>query len=74
MVQCPWFYLVSNSILIKNLELQILVFELLSFGRLMIFSYNHTFFCDILGIASFGALTGISSLITAILGFACYPL
>lgn len=77
--QCYALLAVTNIIvfvivLIKNLEVQILGFFLLSFGRLALFSCHHTYLLDVFGIEFFGTLNGISSLIAAIIGFTSYPL
>lgn len=61
-------------VLMKNLEVQILGFFLLSFGRLLLFSCHHTYLLDLFGIEFFGTLNGISSLLAAIIGFTSYPL
>lgn len=61
-------------ILIRNLELQIVGFSMLSFARLFLFSCHHTYILDKFGIEFFGTLNGISSLVAAIFGFISYPL
>ena len=59
---------------IRNLEIQILGFSLLSFGRLLLFSSHHAYLLDKFGIEFFGTMNGISSLFAAIIGFSSYPL
>ena len=73
-VLCMLNIAVIGIVLTNNLELQILGFMFLSFGRLMLFSCHHTYLLDVFGIANFGTLNGISSMIAAILGFSSYPL
>lgn len=60
--------------LIRNLEVQIVGFSLLSFARLFLFSCHHTYLLDRFGIEFFGTLNGLSSLFAAIVGFISYPL
>ena len=64
----------AGKVFVNNLKVQVLTFLLLSFGRLLLFSCHHTYLLDVFGIANFGTLNGISSLIAAILGFSSYPL
>jgi hypothetical protein len=71
---CILNIVIMTIILVKNLELQILGFALLSFGRLMLFSCHHAYLIDVFGMASFGTLNGISSFLAAMLGFSSYPL
>ena len=61
-------------VLIKNLEIQMLGFSLLSFARLLLFSCHHAFLLEKFGIEFFGTLNGISSLFAAIIGLVSYPL
>lgn len=65
---------IVGIVLVKNLEVQILGFALLSFGRLMLFSCHHAYLIDTFGMTNFGTLNGISSFLAAILGFCSYPL
>jgi len=65
---------IVGIILINNLEIQILGFALLSYGRLMLFSCHHAYLIDVFGMAYFGTLNGISSFFAALLGFVSYPL
>ncbi|GFH44718.1 hypothetical protein CTEN210_01192 [Chaetoceros tenuissimus] len=65
---------VMGIVLVKNLEVQILGFTVLSFTRLLLFSTHHTFLLDRFGIGNFGTLNGISAFVAAILGFSSFPL
>mmetsp|Transcript_21764 Transcript_21764/g.60455 ORF Transcript_21764/g.60455 Transcript_21764/m.60455 type:complete len:120 (-) Transcript_21764:4055-4414(-) len=47
-------------VLMRNFEIQILAFVLLSFGRLMFFSCHDAYLMDVFGMTSFGSLNGIS--------------
>ena len=66
--------LIFIIILIRNLEIQIVGFAILSFARLFLFSCHHTYLLDRFGIEFFGTLNGISSLVAAAIGFVSYPL
>lgn len=65
---------VMGIVLVKNLEVQILGFTVLSFTRLLLFSTHHTFLLDRFGIGNFGTLNGISAFVAAIVGFLSFPL
>ncbi len=65
---------IIGIVMINNLELQILGFALLSFGRLLLFSCHHAYLIDIFGMTNFGTLDLISSFVAAMLGFTSYPL
>ena len=62
------------TILVRNLEVQIIGFSLLSFARLLLFSCHHAYILDKFGIEFFGTLNGISSMFAAMIGFVSYPL
>lgn len=66
--------IVMGIVLLKNLEVQILGFTVLSFTRLLLFSTHHTFLLDRFGIGNFGTLNGISAFVAAIIGFSSFPL
>jgi len=71
---CILNIVVIGIVLLKNLEVQILGFTVLSFTRLLLFSTHHTFLLDRFGIGNFGTLNGISAFVAAILGFFSFPL
>ena len=73
-ILCLLNIVIIGIVLVRSLELQILGFTLLSFGRLLLFSCHHAYLIDTFGMTSFGTLNGISSLVAAIIGFSSYPL
>lgn len=59
---------------IPQLEPQVAGFVLMSFSRLMLFSFHHAYILDKFGIEYFGLLNGVSSFIAALVGLVSYPL
>lgn len=59
---------------VPQLQPQVAGFALLSFARLMLFSFHHAYILDKFGIEYFGLLNGVSSLVAAMVGLLSYPL